>query len=248
MRVSDWMSSPVITVDVQDTMQQAVDLMTEHEIGMLPVLDRGKLVGIVTDRDLRQAGPSSVKVFEIKQILYRLSRVKMEEIMTSHLLTVSPDFTIEEAAEVLRENNISGCPVLDRKGELVGIITKNDIFRAITSVIRMAGRGVQFGFVVEDKPGRAEEVTDIIRKYRARLINVVCTHEGAPEGYRCLHVRTFNINREKLPEMKEELKKKATILYIVDLREGTRETYTDHYKWLVCLEVIACLPVEVRLR
>ena len=228
MLVNDWMSSPVITVNTQDDMRRAVDLMTEHKIGMLPVLENGKLVGIVTDRDLKQAAPSSVAVFEISQILYHLSRVKMESIMTRNPVTVSPDLTIEEAAEVMRSHNISGCPVLDKQGELAGVITKNDVFKALTSVIGLPGRGLQLGFLVEDRPGSIKEVTDVIRKYRARLVSIVSSYEKAPDGFRYLHIRTFNINREKLPEMKQELKKTARMLYMVDLREGTRETYADY--------------------
>ncbi|MEJ2717611.1 MAG: GNAT family N-acetyltransferase [Deltaproteobacteria bacterium] len=193
MLVNDWMSSPVITVDVQENMHRAVDLMTEHKIGMLPVLENGKLVGIVTDRDLKQAAPSSVAVFEISQILYHLTRVKMESIMTRNPITVRPDLTIEEAADVLRSNNISGCPVLDKQGDLAGIITKNDIFRALTSVIGMPGRGLQMGFMVEDRPGSIKEVTDVIRSFGARLVSIVSSYEKAPEGFRYLHVRTFNI-------------------------------------------------------
>jgi acetoin utilization protein AcuB len=228
MLVNDWMNTPVISVDAHDNMQKAVDLMTEHKIGILPVLQSGKLVGIVTDRDLKQAAPSSIAVFEIKQILYHLSRVKMEDIMTRDPITVPPDFTIEEAAEILREHNISGCPVLDQDGDLAGIITKNDIFRAVTSVTGIPKRGLQLGFLVKDVPGSIKEVTDVIRKFRARLVSIVSTYEKAPDGYRYLHIRTFNVNREKLPEMKEELKEKARLLYMVDLRDGVRESYASY--------------------
>lgn len=228
MLVNDWMSAPVITADVHDSMQAAIELMTEHKIGMLPVLDKGRLAGIVTDRDLKRAAPSSVAVFEVKHILYHLARVKMEGIMTRNPVTVSPDYTIEEAAALLSEHNISGCPVIDREGELAGIITKNDIFRAFTAVTGMSKRGLQFGFQLPDRSGAVKEITDVIRKYHARLISVMTTYNKAPQGYRYLHVRTFNVNREKLPEMKQELQGIAKMLYMVDLRDGVRESYASY--------------------
>ena len=228
MLVNDWMSSPVTAVDVHDSMQKAVHLMTEKKIGMLPVLENGRLVGIVTDRDLKKAAPSSVAVFEMKQILYHMNRVKMEGIMTRDPITVQPDYTIEEAAEILREHNISGCPVLDEEGEMAGIITKNDIFKAVTSVTGMSKRGLQFGFQVLDNPGAVKEITDVIHKFHARLVSIMTTYNKAPQGYRYLHIRTFNVDRDRLPDMRRELQEKAKMLYMVDLRDGVRESYASY--------------------
>ena len=228
MLVNDWMTAPVITVDLNDTMHHAADLMTNHNIGMLPVLENGKLVGILTDRDLKRAAPSSVAVFEIKQIIYHAARVTMEGIMTRDPITVRPDYTIEETTQILLENNISGCPVLDHQDQIAGVITKNDIFRAMVSVSGIPKRGIQFGFLVEERPGSIKEITDIIREYHARLISVMTAYEKAPRGYRYLYIRAFNINRERLPDLMKALKEKAKLLYLVDLRDGNRETYADY--------------------
>jgi len=195
---------------------------------MLPVLDNGKLVGIVTDRDLKKAAPSSVSVFDIKQITYHLSRVKIEGIMTRNPVTVRPDLTIEETAQLLRDHNISGCPVLDLQEEVAGVITKNDIFRALISVSGLPKRGLQFGFMLEDRPGSIKEITDIIRLYHARLVSIMTTYEKAPPGYRYLYIRTFNIDRKRLPNMKRALNDVAKMLYMVDLRDGIRETYASY--------------------
>ncbi len=228
MLVNDWMSAPAITVDIQDSMHRAVELMTERAIGILPVLDNGKLVGVVTDRDLKKAAPSSVALFETRQIVYHLARVKIEGIMTRNPVTVGPDHTIEETAQILRENNISGCPVLDREEEVAGVITKNDIFRALISLSGLPKRGLQFGFMVEDRPGSIKEITDTIRRYHARLVSIMTSFDKAPSGYRYLYVRTFNIDRKRLPDMKRDLSEIAKMLYIVDLRDGTRETYASY--------------------
>lgn len=228
MLVNDWMNSPVITVDVSDTMHKAVNLMHEHNIGMLPVLENGKLVGIVTDRDLKRSAPSDVVLFDIKDIVYHLARVHVGAIMTPNPIALRPDHTIEEAAQTLREHNISGCPVLDGEDQIAGIITKNDIFNALTSACGIINKGIQFGLLVEDRPGSIKEVTDVIRNYKARLVSILTTYDKAPDGYRCLYIRVFQVNREKLPQLKEELAKTARLLYMVDLRDGNRETYASY--------------------
>ena len=228
MLVNDWMNTPVISVSVDDSMQKAVDLMHDKKINMLPVLDQGKLVGVVTDRDLKQAAPSSVALIDVKQLLYHLSHVKVGTIMTGDPVTALPDHTIEEVAQLLLDHNISCCPVLDHDGHLAGIITKNDIFRAMVSVSGLRKKGVQFGFMLEDRPGSIKEVTDIIRKFHCRLVSIMTTYEKAPLGYRFAYIRAFNVNRERLADLKKELNEVAKLLYTIDLKEGARETYASY--------------------
>jgi len=227
MLVKDWMSKNVVTVDVNDTMQRAINLMMDHRISMVPVMEKGKLVGILTDRDLRRAAPSDVAVMDVRQILYHITRLNCEAIMSRNPITVPFDFTMEEAAEVLLRNNISGAPVLDKTGTIVGIITKNDMFKAFISLTGLKKRGVQFGFLLADSPGSIKEVTDVIRKYGARLVSILSSYENAPEGHRYVYVRAFHIDRNSLPGLEQELKEKAKLLYMVDHREDNRVIYED---------------------
>jgi len=152
MLVRDWMSKKVVTVDVNTSMQQAIALMMEHNISRLPVMEDGKLVGMVTDRDLRRAAPSDTTVMEVRHILYHLSNIQMGAIMSRSVVTVLPEFTLEEFAEVLLKHKISGCPVVDREDRMVGIITRQDLLRAIVSVAGLPNKGIQFGFLLEDRP------------------------------------------------------------------------------------------------
>jgi acetoin utilization protein AcuB len=184
MLVNDWMNSPVVTINTNETLQKAASLMADKKIGMLPVLDEGQLVGIVTDRDLKRAAPSSIEFLEVKELVCRLAQVRIEHIMTPNPITLLPDTTLEEAAQVLRKHNISGCPVLDHEGQLAGIITKNDIFTALTTVMGLPDRGLLFGFMLEDRHGSIKEVTDIIGQFHCRLISILTTYEKAPTGYR----------------------------------------------------------------
>lgn len=223
MLVKDWMTENVVTIEAHETLQKATELMMDHQISMLPVMEEGRLVGVVTDRDLRGAAPSDVTLLDVRQILYHLSRVEMRAIMSRDPITVPPDFTVEEAAEVMLKNKISGCPVVNKTGNLVGIITKNDLFSAMVAVSGLTGRGVEFGVLLDDRPGSIKEAADVIRKFGGRLVSILSSFEKAPAGHRCAYLRAFNLDRRVLPELKAELQETAKILYVVDFKENKRE-------------------------
>ncbi len=225
MLVKDWMTKTVVTMDMEESMQEAIRLMKDHDIHMLPVMKRGQLVGIVTDRDVKRSSASDATTLEIHELLFLISKIKVKDIMTKDPITVAYDYTIEETAELLLKNKISGAPVLNGAGELVGTITKADIFRALISLTGVGSRGIQFAFQIEDRPGSIREVADIIRSYGGRMVSILSSYEGVPKGYRRVYIRMYGIDRLKLPRLKDELREKATILYVVDHRENKREIY-----------------------
>ena len=225
MLVKNWMSKTVITIDENDSMNKVMDLMKEHEIGMVPVMKKGKLVGIVTDRDLKRASASDATTLEVHELLFLISKIKVKNIMTKDPITVPFDFTVEEAAEVLMKNRISGVPVVDQDGQIVGTITKGDLFRVLISLTGVGKRGIQFAFQVEDLPGTIKDVCDIIRDYGGRTVSILSSYEHVPEGYRKVFIRMLGVEREKLPQLEDDLRKKATLLYVVDHRKNRREIF-----------------------
>lgn len=128
--VQDWMTRDVIIADPNTTLPEAHRLMQENRIRRLPVVDDGKLVGIVTLGDVREASPSDATSLSIFELNYLLAQLQMHEIMTTDAITVTPLTTIARAAQLMMENKISGLPVVDR-AKLVGIITESDIFRML---------------------------------------------------------------------------------------------------------------------
>jgi CBS domain-containing protein/CheY-like chemotaxis protein len=129
--VKDWMTREVITVTPKTTLPEAHRLMTEKHIRRLPVVDNGRLVGIVTRGDVRGAEPSGATSLSIWEVNYLLSRLKVEELMTRRPVTIDEEATLGEAAELMLQHKISGLPVLDNQAQLVGIITESDIFRLV---------------------------------------------------------------------------------------------------------------------
>ncbi len=225
MLVKNWMSKPVVTINANDAMNDAIKLLKKHNINMLPVMEKGKLVGIVTDRDLKRASASDATTLEIHELLFLLSNIKIKEIMTKKPITVPFDYTIEETAEVLLRHNISGVPVDDHYGDIVGVITKNDLFKIIISMTGEKKRGIQFGMELEDRPGSIKEVADIIREYGGRMASILTSYDMVPKGFRRVYIRMYGIDRFKVNRLKKALEEKALLLYIVDCSEIRREIY-----------------------
>lgn len=130
--VKDWMSTEVITITPETTLPEAHQIMTNEEIRRLPVVDKdGRLVGIVSIGDVRSAEPSPATSLSIWELNYLLSTLRIEKIMSRTPYTISPDATIGEAARTMLEHRVSGLPVVDSEGHVLGIITESDIFSMV---------------------------------------------------------------------------------------------------------------------
>jgi len=227
MLVTNWMSKNIITVDENDSMHGAMKLLKEHDIHMLPVMKKGKLVGIVTDRDLKKASASDATTLEIHELFYLLTRIKVKNLMTKEVITVPSDFTVEETAQVLQKNKISGVPVINTEGQIVGTITKTDLFRVLISLTGIGSGGIQFGLQVEDRPGSIREVADVIRQFGGRMVSILSSYDDVPEGYRKVYIRMRSIERSELQNLKQELESTAGLLYMVDHTENNREIFAE---------------------
>jgi acetoin utilization protein AcuB len=225
MLVKNWMSQKVVTIDANDSMTHAIKLLKEYNIRMLPVTKKEKLVGILTDRDLKRASASDATSLDIHELLYLMSKIKIEDIMSKDPITVPPNFTVEETAEVLLNNRISGVPVVDHRENIVGIITQSDIFRVLISLTGVGTRGIQFALLIKDKPGSIKAVADVIRDFGGRMVSILTSYDGRSEGLRKVYIRMRRIERRKLKELKKELLKIAGLLYMIDHREDKREVY-----------------------
>ncbi|MFN2161728.1 MAG: CBS domain-containing protein, partial [Candidatus Promineifilaceae bacterium] len=130
--VRSWMTPDPITVRLNTSLPEVHQIMVSEEIRRLPVVDdNGRLIGIVTLGDVRGAQPSPATSLSIWEMNYLLSSLDVARIMTPDPITVNPDQTIGEAARIMLENRISGLPVVEVDGRLVGIITESDIFSMV---------------------------------------------------------------------------------------------------------------------
>ncbi|MCA1960718.1 MAG: CBS and ACT domain-containing protein [Desulfomonile sp.] len=225
MLVKYWMRKSFVTVDENESMHEALSWMKEYGTSLLPVLKGGRLVGVVTDRDVKRASGSNATSLESHELNYLIAKIKVKDIMTSNPVTVAPDLTLEETAEILLRNEISGAPVVDAAGNVLGTISQWEIFRALISLSGLQKMGVHFAFLLKDQAGSIQEVTDIIRRYGGRLVSILSSFERAPSGYRHVYVRAYNIDRSTLPDLIADLCQTAMLLYMVDHRKGKRVEY-----------------------
>jgi len=132
VRVADWMSQRVLAVETFDSIGIARQLMAKHRVNQLPVLENEKLVGIVTDRDIRDAYPTSMVINRGKEIDRFADSVTVEEVMSHDVMVVRPDMSLAAAVSLLRRHRIGSLPVM-KSGKLVGIITRSNILDFVLS-------------------------------------------------------------------------------------------------------------------
>ncbi|PWB62742.1 MAG: hypothetical protein C3F14_09415 [Deltaproteobacteria bacterium] len=172
MNVSKRMMRNPVFVDENDSMKKAMDLLKEREIRHLPVLRDGeKLVGILSERDIKQASPSPATALEIREIYYLLDKVKVKQIMTRRPYTVSSSAPIEEAALIIREKKIGCLPVVE-DGRLVGILTETDILDAFIEAMGVSGPGYRMELSLPNRPGMLFEVLKLMKDFEANVVSV----------------------------------------------------------------------------
>lgn len=181
MIVAKRMMRNPVWVDENDPMKKAMDLLKERGIRHLPVLKGGeRLVGIVSERDIKQASPSPATALEIREIYYLLDKVKVRQIMTRRPYTVSPTAPIEEAALIMREKKIGCLPVVD-EGRLVGILTETDILDAFIESMGVSGPGYRLEIALPNRPGVLYEVTRLLNEFDVNIVSVATAPHEDPE-------------------------------------------------------------------
>jgi len=213
MPVQDWMSKDLVTIEEDTSIMKASKIMKQKDIQHLPVLKQGRLVSIVSDRDLKEAAPSKATTLDIHEMYYLLDKVTVKSLMPKQLFTIAPGDTVEKAAAVMLKHHISALPVVDAKSALAGIITKGDIFRAFVSISGIHQGALAMGFELPDQPGSIKTVTDVIRAHGGRLASILTGYEGAPAGARHVFIRVKDIKDEQT--LLKELEAKSTVLYFI---------------------------------
>jgi acetoin utilization protein AcuB len=216
MIIKDWMTKDVITVDPEASMMRAAKLMKEKGIRRLPVVDdKGKLVGILSDRDVKEASPSKATTLDVHELYYLLSEIKVKNIMTPNPMTIRDTDTVVKCAAVMHDKKISGLPVLNDKDELVGIMTQNEVYRVLLSITGVYHGGVQIGLKLSDQRGTLKEVLDCLRGHKARVISVLTSYDQVEEGFRHVFIRILDMDKSVLNELRDELSSKYSLSFWV---------------------------------
>lgn len=216
MIIKDWMTKDVITVDPETSMMRAAKLMKEKGIRRLPVVDdKGKIVGMLSDRDVKEASPSKATTLDVHELYYLLSEIKVKNIMSPNPLTILDTDTVVKCAAIMHDKKISGLPVLNEQGALVGIMTQNEVYRVLLSITGIYHGGIQIGLKLPDQRGTLKEVLDCLRGHKARVISILTSYDKVEEGYRQVFLRIMDMEKSVLNELKKELGDKYELMFWV---------------------------------
>ena len=205
MYVRDIMTTNVVTIPSSISIADTKRIMEAHRIRRLPVVDKGKLVGIVTDRRLESVSPSKATSLTVWELSYLLDKTTVKEIMERDVITVSPDMSVEESLAVAQGNKV-GALVVVEDGRVVGIVTTNDFFYKIVNPILGLGQpGSRIEITGGIKGKALEEIISTINRFGLEIITLHI--EDMPEAKErdvCVHV-----NSEDVSKLVAELKAKG---------------------------------------
>ena len=213
MPVKNWMTTDVVSVGPDTSLLKVGKLMKDHHIRRIPVVDEnGQVVGIISDRDVRDASPSKATTLDMYEMHYLLAELKAKNIMTAKPITVKPTDTVEQAALIMLDNKVGGLPVVDDSGKLVGIISDHDVFKALVDITGARMGGLQFAIELPDQPGTARPLFDLLRAHNARLLSVLTVSND--DGNRHLFIRVRDLENAKAEqELMDGVGKLGKVLY-----------------------------------
>jgi len=206
MLIKDWMATAVLTVDANTSVMRATRIMKENNIRRLPVLSQGKLAGVVTDRDLKEASPSSTSDMDIHEMYYLLSEMKIKDVMTDKCISLHQNDTLEKAALIMLKEKISGVMILDGEDNLVGLLSETDILRGFIHATGIQDGADQYVIDMPDTRGSVTKVIDTLREYNARVLSILTSFADAPPSQKRVAIR-ISIDEDKLPEFEQDISK-----------------------------------------
>lgn len=184
MFVRHRMSSPAVTIGPSLPVMEALQVMKEQDVRRLPIVDsRGRLVGIVSEKDILRASPSQATTLSIYEVSYLLHRLTVGEIMSKDVVTVIEDTPLEEAARIMAERHLGGLPVM-RDQQVVGIITETDILMGFSEALGAFAGGVRIMVDLPDEPGTLASVVDAVKNLGGNIAALVLLRPHDPgRGY-----------------------------------------------------------------
>jgi len=194
-----------VTIGPEASFYEARNLIHEKGVRHLPVVDKNNvLVGIVTDRDIREAAPSDATLLSVQELNYLLGKLKVSSFMTpkNKLITITPDTIIEEAVQLMHDHKIGCLPVLEG-GKLYGLFTETDALDHLVDIFGFKQKGTRLTLALEDKPGTMLGILEVFKKHNVNIISIV-TPSFMVEGKRIAAIR---IRTEEYKDVVTDLEK-----------------------------------------
>lgn len=211
MLVGTRMSRPIITIPPDMPVVDALNLMKREHIRRTPVVKEGKMVGIVSDKDLLYASPSPVTSLSVWEINYLLSKITVKDVMTSQVITVTEDTPIEEAARIMADNKIGGLPVMHGE-HVIGIITETDLFKLFLELMGAREAGVRVTAYIHEKPGQIAKLSGAIANQGGNFV-AFGQFAGEDPSSRLLTFKVDGVTEQQVRQIVEPI-----IRELVDIR------------------------------
>ncbi len=205
MLVQNWMTRNPTTIQADTPFLEARLTLKEKRIRHLPVLDRGRLIGVVTERDLKEAAPSGATTLDVYEMNYLLTKMKIRDLIKQDPVTIKPENSVEKAALLMRDHKIGCLPVVDDAGTLVGLITETDLLGVMVEILGYNEKGTRIAFEVPDSPEACQELVHVLRDFRLDLRSLVTCSLRTRPGYRDFVIR---VKGEQVEALVKELKTK----------------------------------------
>ena len=213
MLVRERMTHTPLTITSDVSVPEALRLMREKQVRRLPVLDKnGKLVDIVSDKDLLYASPSPASSLSVWEINYLLAKLQVEGVMTRSVITVAEDTSLEEAARIMADHKIGGLPVL-REGRLVGIITETDLFKTFLELLGARTPGVRVTALIPSAKGTLAKITQAVFSVGGDIIAFTESMDPGRTRWE-ITLKVQDVGRDQLVKALEPVVEK-----IVDVRQ-----------------------------
>ena len=213
MFVSERMSRPVICVSPEEPINEVLAMFRKEHIRRAPVMKDGKLVGIVSERDLLNASPSSATTLSVWELNYLISKVKIKDVMSKKVITVDEDTPIEEAARIMADKKIGGMPVLSA-GKVVGMITETDLFKVFLELMGARQKAIRVTATIPERPGELAKVTKVIASNGGDFI-ALGMFAGPDTDSRILTFKVQGMKKEKIREVLDDV-----VLKFWDIRQN----------------------------
>ena len=216
MLIRDWMTRDVITANADTSLLKISKMLKECRIRRLPVVDgKNRVIGIVSDRDVKDASPSKATTLDMHELYYLLSEIRARDIMTPDPVTVNVTETVERVALLMQERSLGGLPVVNDDGTLAGIITEQDVFKVLVEITGIRHGGIQIALAVEDLPGSVRPIIDLLREYNSSLISMLTAGSRQNDSIREIFLRIRPMERSEENRLVEAMKARFQVLYWV---------------------------------
>lgn len=211
MLVGDRMSHPVITISPDLPIVDALNLMKRERIRRAPVVKDGKMVGIVSDKDLLNASTSPATSLSVWELNYLLSKITVKEVMSKKVLSVSENTPIEEAARIMADNKIGGLPVT-RGEDVVGIITETDLFKIFLELMGAREPGVRVTALIPEQRGQLAKLTQAVASQGGNFV-AFGQFTGETAASRLLTFKIAGLSEEQVKAVVEPF-----VLQLIDIQ------------------------------